>query len=229
MYKGKSYAMPQHGFARDLLFRIVEQTSNHLHFLTESDSTTLLSYPFPFCLEITYTLYEQRISCTWKVTNTGRSDMYFSIGAHPGFVCPLGDNESLTDYMIEFNTDETAERHLLTEGLYNGRTEPVFHSPRTIELHEELFLKDAIVLKHFQSSSVTLRHKNRQGCVRMDFPGFPYLGIWKKPGGRFICIEPWYGLADHTEHNGDLEEKEGILTLQPQTSFEASYTIHINH
>jgi len=55
------------------------------------------------------------------------------------------------------------------------------------------------------------------------------LGIWSKTNeAPFICIEPWYGVADFLEHNKDFKTKEGILKLDEKKSFECSYVMEIN-
>ena len=51
--------------------------------------------------------------------------------------------------------------------------------------------------------------------MRIDFPDTPYLGIWSKPGARFVCVEPWHGLADPVGFAGDLADKSGVFTLPP--------------
>ena len=61
----------------------------------------------------------------------------------------------------------------------------------------------------------------------MNFEGFPYLGIWTKPNAPFICIEPWCGLADNINHNGNVINKEGINLLQPKEVFERKITIEL--
>jgi galactose mutarotase-like enzyme len=49
---------------------------------------------------------------------------------------------------------------------------------------------------------------------RLPRHGFaPYLGIWTKPGARFICIEPWHGVTDRQGFSGDFREKEGVFVL----------------
>ena len=227
-FQGNVFPMNQHGFARDMEFQLQEQTEDFLHLYTQSSAETLAVYPFDFRLDIMYTLQKQRITCSWQVRNTGKEMMYFSIGAHPGFICPINENENLSDYILEFDADESSPRNMLSDGLYNGNTEPVFYDARTIILNDELFLKDAIVLKNLRSSSVSIKHKSGKTLVQMDFTGFPYLGIWKKPKAHFLCIEPWYGLADSVTHTGDLKLKEGILPLQPEGVFNASYHIHIH-
>ncbi len=64
----------------------------------------------------------------------------------------------------------------------------------------------------------------------MDFKGFPYVGIWSPINreGRisdFICIEPWYGIADTVSKPQELSEKKGIQLLESGSKFEASYTM----
>ena len=62
----------------------------------------------------------------------------------------------------------------------------------------------------------------------MDFEGFSYLGLWSKPNGApFVCIEPWYGIADFIEHSKRLEDKEGINILEKDDIFSSSYSIKI--
>ena len=63
-------------------------------------------------------------------------------------------------------------------------------------------------------------------AVTFDFTGFPYLGIWTRYGSdRFICIEPWYGLADSKTFTGNFTEKEGIQKLAPGKTFHCVYTM----
>jgi galactose mutarotase-like enzyme len=59
----------------------------------------------------------------------------------------------------------------------------------------------------------------------MDFPGFPFLGLWAAPGGDFVCIEPWCGIADSVDSNQQYTDKEGIEQLQPGGIFERTWTL----
>jgi galactose mutarotase-like enzyme len=226
-WQDKSYLCSQHGFARDEQFSVMFQSTESVALKLSASQNTLQHFPFPFHLELGYTLIKATLSCTYKVINTGDETMYFSIGAHPGFTCPLFENETLTDYSIMFNQDEYLNRHLLTNGLFDLREEPVI-TGKFLPLSEVLFAKDAIVLKNIRSSSVTLSSFRHPHKISVSFEGFPYLGIWKKPEARFICIEPWYGLADYVQHNGKLEEKEGIQSLKSNDIFEAAYNIEIH-
>ena len=154
--------------------------------------------------------------------------MWFSIGAHPGFSCPLEAGLSFEDYLIEFDSIQTLSRHLISDGLIIDGPEPFLNGESSFNLTPGLFDHDAIVLKGIRSDGAVLRSKKGRKFVRVEFPGWPYLGIWTKPGGApFVCIEPWYGIADGVAFAGDLNEKEGILRLDPGGQFECRYRIVI--
>ena len=44
------------------------------------------------------------------------------------------------------------------------------------------------------------------------------LGIWPKPGARYLCIEPWQGIADPAGFTGDFRDKPGVFELAPGDS-----------
>ncbi len=102
LYESHAYKLSQHGFARDNEFICIEQTENHLLFeLTESEQT-LQHYPFHFSFQIGYKLIGNKLETSYSVFNTDTNDLYFSVGAHPAFNCPLQKNESFNDYDLVF-------------------------------------------------------------------------------------------------------------------------------
>lgn len=227
-YKGKTYALPQHGFARDEKFDLVDQKPNALTFALTSSEKTLAGYPFSFRLEIAYTLTGNSLETAYQVRNTGPDEMYFSIGAHPGFNCPLLPGEHFEDYYLDFEKPETVSRYLLDEGLQNGRKQPVLFGLQRLPLRYELFEQDAIVLKDLASQKISLRTPLHGHGLDFEFRDFPYFGIWtKEAGAPFICLEPWHGIASRVGDSGELQEKEGIIRLAAGESFACSYTIRV--
>lgn len=229
-FEGNSYSLPQHGFARDMDFKIVSNIiSDDFHavlYELDSNESTLEKYPFPFALQIEYKLENEKLHCNYKVKNTGDTDMYFSIGSHPGFVCPLMEGEQLSDYTISFEKEETAKRNLLDVGLFNGIQEEVIVNKKHIPLSKVLFEKDAIVLKGLNSKELQLHSNNN--TINFFWHNMPYFGIWTKKGNEeFICLEPWAGLADSVFASGDIKEKEGIITLSPTKVFECGFGISV--
>ena len=41
----------------------------------------------------------------------------------------------------------------------------------------------------------------------------------------FLCLEPWYGIADSIHAQGTLSEKEGIIKLKPEDYFTCSFEL----
>ncbi len=220
---GDSYPLTQHGFARDCIFECNQNNSSSIHFRLANSTETLAKYPFAFILEISYEIIENRVICTWNVTNSGDTSIYFSIGAHPGFHI-IGSN--LSDYVLLFGEMEVLERLLLTNGLLNHTSKLLVSNENELPLNKALFEDDAIVLKHFNSQEITLKHRSLTHAVTVHCKDFPYMGIWSKKGtDAFLCIEPWFGIADTIEGHTDITKKEGMICLETRNTFKASYSM----
>ncbi|RFM29809.1 aldose 1-epimerase family protein [Deminuibacter soli] len=227
-HNGKTYPLGRHGFARDKVFTVSAQTANTIAFTLESTADTLQVYPFTFRFTVQYQLNNASLLVTYKVENTGNENLLFSVGGHPAFKVPLTDGGSYEDYYLQFDTAETAGRWPLSdEGLIKTATEPLLENTDTLPLNKPLFYGDALVLKHLQSKSVTLKSKTHAHGLRFHFDGFPFLGIWSAKNADFVCIEPWCGIADSITTTGRLEDKEGIETLAPQGSFAKTWSVDL--
>ncbi|WP_439881409.1 aldose 1-epimerase family protein [Pontibacter sp. MBLB2868] len=228
-YNDETYQMKRHGFARDKEFDLVEEHHNKLVFELKYDEETLEQYPFKFRLLIAYKLEYNKLEVTYLVRNEGDELMWFSVGGHPGFNVPLYQNEQYTDYFIEFEEEETLSRYLLNDdGLLNGDTERVLQNSRLLPLNHQYFHKDALVFKDLNSTKLVLANHVNPRRVELNFEGFPFLGIWSKPGpSPYICIEPWCGIASRVGESGELQDKEGINELGPEQAFERTFTIAV--
>ncbi|TGE27045.1 aldose 1-epimerase family protein [Hymenobacter metallicola] len=228
-HQGREYRLPQHGFARDREFMVVEQTAESLTFELRADAQSRQVYPFDFVLRIGYQLRGLQLTVQWQVQNPDSAqELLFSIGAHPAFNCPLMPGEKFEDYFFHFDHPVTLERHLLEGGLLNGQTAPVLQQETEMPLTYELFAQDALVFKHFDFTHISLRSFASDRAVRLRFDGFPFLGLWTKgEGARFVCIEPWQGIASSVGGPPELADKEGILTLAPGQEYSAQYAIAI--
>ena len=225
---GKTYELPQHGLARVRDFSLKTCEDNKVTYELIYSEDTLKVYPYKFSLCISYELIDNNLKVSYKVTNLDDKTIYFSIGAHPGFMCPLKDNESLNDYYFEFNKKETADLMTLdmSVGLISHNTIPYLNNENIIPLHKELFKNDALIFKNLDSNLISIKSKNHNQSLSMDFTGFPYMGLWAIPTGcPFVCIEPWFGHADFVDFNGELKDKAGIQSLEIGEEFNCSYSI----
>ena len=146
--------------------------------------------------------------------------MYFSIGAHPGFNCCIGD-------AIEFEKDENLRTMRIdSSSILMDETFPVeLENGRTIRLTEHIFDKDALILEGLNSESLRLVSGDR--TVKFTFGKAPYLGIWAKPNAPYVCIEPWYGINDSHEKKGSIAEKRGIEKLEKGETFSFDWTAEL--
>lgn len=225
-YNGKEYELPRHGFARDMEFAVTEQADDSISFTIQSDATTVMAYPFFFRFTIQYSLQENSLHVKYIITNTGSDEMYFSVGAHPAFKVPLTDEYDFTDYYLEFEKTENAGRWpLAANGLIENSGVPYLKNTDTISLKKELFYTDALVFKNLSSQSIAIRTSKNEHGIKLSFNGFPYMGIWNAKDANFVCIEPWYGIADSVDATGKIEEKEGIQKIGDDETFSAAWFV----
>lgn len=224
---GVTFNLPQHGLARTSEFNMIKKSENNIVFELKYSDESLKVYPYKFSLKITYTLVNNGVKVDYSVDNLDNETIYFSIGAHPAFICPLEANETINDYFFELNKKETSSIMLLNEeGHFLQERQAYLIDNNIIPLSKEVFKNDALVFDDLKSTVISLKSKNHNKVLSMDFTGFPYMAVWSKStGAPFVCIEPWYGHADHANFQGELKDKEGIEKLGVGSTFNCSYTL----
>lgn len=222
-YKGESYSLIKHGFARDMEFETETSSPDFASFILKSNAETLVSYPFEFLLRISYRLKGTSITVGYEVENPGSETMYFSIGAHPAFNVPLVEGSGYEDYYLEFEKPENSVRHIVS-GNAIVKTEPYFNNESTLPLKADLFYSDALIFKDLKSTRISLKSSKTDHGFDYNFDGFPYMGIWAAKDAPFVCIEPWCGITDSEGHNQNIEEKEGMIVLSEGNSWSKEYS-----
>lgn len=220
-FNGKEYTMQKHGFARKRNFEVVSCANNEAVFVLRSDDTTRPCYPFEFELYVKFALVGKVLQATHTVVNKTDGEMYFSLGAHPGFNCEMGD-------YLEFDREETLDTETIdSESIRIAEKTPVLRGEKRITITEDIFKNDALILSGIRSKTITLRSDKHSRAVRFTFGDVPYLGIWAKPGAPYVCIEPWCGVNDDRNVRADVSEKEGIVRLPKGGVFDLVYTAEI--
>jgi galactose mutarotase-like enzyme len=229
LFNGKEYTLPRHGFIRgNEKMELEYRTQDRVSFSLQYSQEILKIYPFRFKFIIDYILDGNKIRVWHRILNLGDGEMFFSLGGHPAFKCPIFDDEKYSDYFLEFDREETSLCYgPMENGLIGPETRSIIENDKFIYLNTNTFDKGALVFKKLNSSGITLVNKKRGPVIRVDFHGFPYLGIWAKPNAPFVCIEPWLGIADNWNSDRKFETKEGILLLTAGEKFEASFSIEI--
>ena len=224
---GRTYEILQHGFARDMEFEPVTKLDNFHSYVLKSNKYTMARYPFDFELYNTYRQEENKLIFIYKVINTGNSNMPIGLGSHPAFKIDQDDLKR-GNYYLEFAEEETRAHFLyLIDGLVGTEyAKNILEGNRRISLNEHTFDNDAIIVKGIQNKKISLKNsRTRKTVLTMDFNGWPYLGIWSKPGAPFICLEPWMSTADRINSTNVFAKKPDMITLAPGEEFENKFSV----
>lgn len=228
-FAGKTYPMKNHGFARESEFEITHESAEAVRYTLRANPATLAVYPFRFRLDAGYTLEGNAVVVSWDVLNEGEGPMWFSVGAHPAFNCPIAAGGEFNDYFLEFNEAESIGRQFVNAAnlCIAGKNEPFLRNERVKPMTQGMFDEGAYILDDFKSTSVALKGLKTDKSVTVSFPGFHELGIWAPPGAPFVCIEPWHGIAEATDFTGDLTQKVGAVRLDAGKAHHSQYRIVI--
>lgn len=226
-YRGRSYSMTRHGFARDLEFEETRLSGTEAVFVLHDTPKTQESYPFRFRLSIRYRLKGNSLVCQYEVFNPDRIEtLWFSLGAHPAFAVGEQEPQAPYDsYHLEFADDEVLHRHVLSGNLISDQVVDIPLRNNRLSLSPDLFSSDALVMKDLKSRRIKLASDKTERGIEFVYDDFPFFGIWAVPGADFVCLEPWQGIADGINHNQELTNKEGILALAPQASWSKSWEV----
>lgn len=221
-YKGKTYPMSQHGFARDLEHQLIEKTDNRLLFELRSTEETLARYPMEFVLHIGYELLGNSVKVTWIVSNPSQEDLHFSIGAHPGFNTPADKS----GYRLYFEGLDEVHYHgnSQTTGLSLREDKVLKLENSRITMTSDFFDTYTYMIENRQTKAVGIEDASGKMFVKVEFD-MPLFALWSKEGANapFICIEPWCGRCDAEDFAGELQEREYDNVLKKDEVFNSSY------
>ena len=224
---GRTFEIPQHGFARDLEFEPVTKLHNFHSYVLRSNKYTQARYPFDFELYNTYRQEGNKLIVIYKVINRGSSSMPFGLGGHPAFKIDPDDLKR-GNYYLEFKEEEDKSHFLyLVDGLVGTEyAKNKLINNRILPLDEHTFDNDALIIKGIQNKKISLNNtRTRKTVLTLDFEGWPYLGIWSKPEAPFICLEPWQSTADRVHSSNVFVQKPDMLVLGPEEEFEAKFSV----
>ncbi|QYY85915.1 aldose 1-epimerase family protein [Pediococcus pentosaceus] len=226
----QTYPMGQHGFARDMDFEAVEQDDQHVIMELNSDTETLQKFPFEFKLHLHFTLKDHELIEHYEVVNPdSKKDLLFSIGGHPGFNLNLGDNQiQMEDTHIRIAPKQVYNQIPLKAPYTDPKNPIKFDATTPLDLTHALFKDDAIILdlKGEQITLMTENEVNNHG-IAFTVANAPYLGIWSPypATANFVCLEPWWGIADTVDFNGELKDKLGVNRLAAQETFNQEFSM----
>ncbi len=245
---GKSYTMKQHGFVRDaefvphhtrasLLDSFIRFEPNEAPLVYSMAQDCIPScYPYDFDLEACYNMTDDEVIFTWTVRNKGDKPMNFQIGAHPAFDLPDYNDADAVHGYIQFYDNQgfivkPVAKSYLVDGLRHSYEFPkqVTDKNGVLPIKNDTFVNDAILIEDSQVASATLFDKHGHKVLSVVCPQAEAFGIWapNKPGCPFVCIEPWCGIADRSDFDGNISERELNHQLKPGETYLFIYSVQI--
>lgn len=238
-YLGNEYKMHIHGFANYQDFEVCRKEENYIEYILKSGKRFKEIYPFEFELVLSYRLIGDRLVTGYRVINKSDEDMYFQIGGHTAFVCPLCADEKRADDYLMFKGIRKLDcsRIDMSCGLLKKEHEEIlleeckeYPGYGFLRITDDLFDKDALIGENNQTQEILLAGSDKKPYLAVCFDA-PVFGVWSPRerinGGAapFVCIEPWYGRCDKTDFEGELKDREWINKIGKNEEFYREYTI----
>ena len=216
LFEGKKYSAQTHGFGRKKLFDLMEKTDSAAAFRLTSNEDTRQDYPFDFSLSVVYRLDGDQLYVSTTMENTGDGPLYYAVGFHPGFLCPLQPSLRAEDYYLVFDPPLTASIAVM-DGYMIDHTEKRYNNCPRIKISRELFSQGAVTLTDLSSHRVRLCTDDSPHYVEVAFDDYTELALWtpteKEMEIKYICIEPRCGLQDFSSGDNELINKPGMIAV----------------
>jgi galactose mutarotase-like enzyme len=229
IFDGKEYTLGMHGFAQDREFVVAERTETHIVYELADDKKSYDHFPWHFRFSIGYSLEGDSLKTEYRIENKDEKEMFFTVGGHPRYACPVLAENRFEDYYIEFEKPENVKKIYKSYGPVSEIEKCFSSDGRKITLDYRMFTKGCFCLP-VNSSEICLKSdiSNRGFLIRIE--GVTYLQFWTEPGAPFLCIEPIYGSTSHlpfwTEDN-DWKNRAGTLHIKAGETFTAAYYVTV--
>ena len=225
---GETLTMKQHGFARDSHFE--ELGDGRMRMV---GNTNTQQYPYRFALEVHYRIDGSALVATWRVENQDTVDMYFQIGAHPGFMLPdYNPADTMHGYVRYYDRNGNPIAPVIVSALDDGNRvalKAAKRVPSEMPITAETFAHDALIFENQQVATAELCDKQGRRVLSVSCTQAEAYGIWAphKEGCPFVCLEPWCGICDAKGFVGDIAERTYSHRLAPQESYLFTYTVQL--
>ncbi len=229
--RGRVYALPPHGFARDLPFSATVDTASRTIRMTLADTPqTRAVYPFAFRFEVVYRLAGRTLEAEFVTHNTGDTPLPYYPGHHFYFTLPAHlRSETMLSLPPTRRQFQSAD----------GTPAPAVPGAATYRLDDDAIMDRFHVLAAngpAASGQVELHTPSLHRTIRFDLHGdhsdggasnsVPWYAIttWtERADADFYCVEPWLGLPDAIHHG------QGLRWIAPGASERAALRITVAH
>jgi galactose mutarotase-like enzyme len=190
-YGGREGELKQHGFARNLPWRVGASDVASVQLHLESNEATRAVYPWKFAATLIYSVAANTLRIDFSVTNTGDSPMPFAFGLHPYFLVRSKAN-------VRIPTAATRA--------FDNIAKTIVPFPGFDFTSDEV---DLHLIDHGSTRAILDPDGGAQIAIETS-PEFIRWVVWTVAGKDYVCLEPW------TAPGNALNTGEGILVLAPE-------------
>ena len=181
-------------------------------------------FPFPFKIEITYTIKEAVLTMDVAIRNTGESNMPVGFGIHPYFKTDISAEADASKAVITVPANKYWElddvlvptgKQLDVEGMLDLRLGQPFEELKLDHVFTDVILDNGV-------SRCTIENRDTGHSMIMESDSqFRELVVYTPPNRDAICFEPYTCPTDaiNLEANGI---PAGVIVLTPDETFSAT-------
>ncbi|MFN2542477.1 MAG: hypothetical protein ABR514_09985 [Chthoniobacterales bacterium] len=221
-YRGREIKGGTHGFLRAKTWQLVQARTDEagaLHYRITPNDFSESEYPLRVSLDLVYKIDNNDVSVTFQFENAEPElSAHVSFGLHPGFAAISFDS-------FRVQMPRGVYRRYFSPGNYlSGETREINFAGGEMPFRRDE-LPGSIILELVDVPRREFSYVDPPSgrWVVLDLGKVPYLTLWSD-GGRFLCIEPCWGLTDHHEQR-PFEKKAGIQTIRPGETLRASFSM----
>ncbi len=206
-YDDRQYSLKQHGFARDLPWKVLGQSTDKsakIILSLKSNSETLAVYPFEFELIFSYELQGNKLIINQSYENKSTVEIPLSFGFHPYFYCEDKNQLSLDFPAQEYQSKTGDKIHA-----FDGKLD--YNVPE-------------IDIAFTKLAGQTASFSDRKRNLKIDLnysDDFSTLVFWTVKDKNYICVEPW------SSPRNSINTGKQLKYLKPQEIGHAIFTIEI--
>ena len=227
-YDGKEYTMTIHGFVQDREFTVSEKGNAFIKYELVDDDSTYKQFPWHFCFYLTYALEKDSLRTIYRVENRDNKTLFFSVGGHPRYACPILAGSKFDEYYIRFEKPESIGNIVKSYGPISEIEKRFSDDGKSIRLDYSLFTEGCFCFHPYNSQVIYLRNDKNSRGLCIDPGGASHLQFWTRPIDPFLAIEPFFGSISSRppkEIDSDWIHKPGIIHIEPGEVYTCGFSV----
>jgi galactose mutarotase-like enzyme len=197
--------MPQHGFARDAAFAVIEHTDTSLRMRLADTEATRACYPFAFHFDVALALRpDSRLEISFQTTNGGDLPLPYYAGHHFYLAIPQTERAQWT---LRLPCESWARQRSDGAMVHEQPTSDLLRldDPAIIDRMQVQPADPNAILANETDGRRLIFELRRDGSV----PWYAVTTWTENPDSDFYCVEPWLGLPNAIHHG------EGLRHVAP--------------